>query len=81
MDDLVARESELFPLSDFSEDSRGHLECGMNSSSVVVTDLLANGFHEFSGMSKAMNIAQLEFKVVVEGFLVPILPRRSFSTV
>ena len=53
----------------------------MNPSVVVVANLLVNGLDQFSDMVEPFEVPELKLEVVVERFLVSILPRRRFAAV
>lgn len=55
-------------------------EFGVYALSVVVVDLQEEGFHEQGYGFKAGNIAEIFLELAVEGFLVSVLPGRSFGT-
>ena len=54
----------------------GHLKSEVNTTAVVITDLLADGLDQLSGMIEASDIAQFQLEVRVEGLLVTVLPWR-----
>lgn len=53
----------------------------MDPSVVVVADLLVDGFDQLSDMVEPFQVPELELEIVVEGFLVSVLPRTRFATV
>jgi hypothetical protein len=74
-------ESHRFLFFELSVSDWWHLECGVDPSVVVVADLLVNSLDQFSDMTETSEVTKLELEVVVERFLVAILPGTRLATV
>ena len=53
----------------------------MDSSVVVVPNLLMYSFDQFSDMVEPLQVPKLKLEIAVEGLLVSVLPRTRFATV
>ena len=69
-------ESHRFLFFELPVSDRRHPECGVDSAVVVVPNLLMHSFDQLSDMVEAFEIAKLKLEVVVERFLIAVLPGR-----
>ncbi len=81
MSGLGDGESHRFLFFELSISDRRHSEGGVDPSVVVVADLLVDGFDQLSDVVEPFEVPELKLEIVVERFLVSVLPRTRLATV
>ena len=61
--------------------NRRHLDCRVDAVMVVVVQLPVDGCDQLAEIAEPRGVAQLQFAVVVEGFLKSVLPRAGLGAV
>ena len=64
-----------------SEHDRRHPVSGVNPLVVIIADLAMDSFYEFTDVVESFYVTEFQLEVVVERFLVAVLPGTSFATV